>query len=345
MANEEHVEILRRGVKAWNEWRGKNPDAAPDLSGTDFTAGALKDANLERANFVNTDLEGAHLGNAVLAHANLSRAILTGADLRGAMLNVCSLYSTNLERANLSGAHLNGASFWNCNLKDANLFYATITQTSFDNCDLSETENLAEVIHGGPSSIGIDTLYLSQGKIPEEFLRGAGVPDDFIVFAASLVGSAIHYYSCFISYSSEDQQVADRLHSDLQRAKVRCWLATEDLKIGDKFRARIDEAVRLHDKVVIVLSENSISSGWVEDEVEAALEREKREKKTILFPVRLDDAVMDTDEAWAASIRRTRHIGDFTKWKDHDSYKKAFDRVLRDLHDFDNVKGTHQTGL
>jgi hypothetical protein len=46
---------------------------------------------------------------------------------------------------------------------------------------------------------------------------------------------------------------------------------------------------------------------------------------------RLDDAGMDTQQAWAASLRRTRHIGDFRNWKDHDAYKVAFDRLLRDL--------------
>ena len=51
----------------------------------------------------------------------------------------------------------------------------------------------------------------------------------------------------------------------------------------------------------------------------------------VLFPVRIDDAVMDTDQAWASSVRRKWNIGDFTNWKDHDSYKKAFDRLLRDL--------------
>ncbi len=43
------------------------------------------------------------------------------------------------------------------------------------------------------------------------------------------------------------------------------------------------------------------------------------------------NAVMDTDEAWAAKIRRTWHIGDFSQWKDHDSYQGALDRLLRDL--------------
>jgi len=47
--------------------------------------------------------------------------------------------------------------------------------------------------------------------------------------------------------------------------------------------------------------------------------------------VRLDDTVTDTDKAWAADIRRQRHIGNFTQWKDHDAYQKAFERLLRGL--------------
>jgi len=80
-----------------------------------------------------------------------------------------------------------------------------------------------------------------------------------------------------------------------------------------------------------VLSAESIRSTWVEKEVETAFEREAREKRSVLFPIRLDDAVMETNQAWAADIRRTRHIGDFSKWKDHDAYTRVFDRLMRDL--------------
>jgi hypothetical protein len=157
------------------------------------------------------------------------------------------------------------------------------------------------------------------------------VPEDFIVFMKSLVGKPIGFYSCFISYSSKDQEFAERLHTDLRSKNVRCWFAPEDLKIGDKLRPSFDEAIRVHDKLMVLLSENSVSSPWVEKEVETAFEKEHREKRTVLFPIRLDDAVMETGEAWAADIRRTRHIGDFRDWKNHDSYKKALERLLRDL--------------
>jgi hypothetical protein len=112
---------------------------------------------------------------------------------------------------------------------------------------------------------------------------------------------------------------------------VRCWYAPEDLKIGDRFRDRIEESIRFHDKVLLVLSANSINSPWVQTEVEAALERERREKRSVLFSIRLDEEVMETTQAWAADLRRTRHIGDFSRWKEHDSYQAAFSRLLRDL--------------
>ena len=187
------------------------------------------------------------------------------------------------------------------------------------------------MVHQGPSSIGIDTVYASQGRIPEVFLRGAGVPDEFITYMRSLVARPIEFYSCFISYASKDQDFAERLHADLQARGVRCWFAPEDMKIGDKIRQRIDEAIRHYDKLLLILSQSSVESTWVEKEVETAFEEESRRKRTVLFPVRLDDSVMHTELAWAADIRRTRHIGDFRAWKDHDAYRKAFDRLLRDL--------------
>ena len=106
---------------------------------------------------------------------------------------------------------------------------------------------------------------------------------------------------------------------------------TEDLKIGDKLKPTIDQAIRLREKLLLVLSQNSLASNWVEREVETALEEETRRQQTVLFPVRLDQAVMETDEAWAADIRRTRHIGDFSHWKDHDAYQQAFAHLLQSL--------------
>lgn len=202
--------------------------------------------------------------------------------------------------------------------------------TAFADVDLRDVRGLTEATHSGPCTIGIDTLYASGGEIPEVFLRGCGVPDDMIEFARSIAG-AIRLYSCFISYSHDDEEFAQRLHAALQAEGVRCWYAPEDLKTGDRLRQTIDDAIRLREKLVLILSEKSIASDWVQREVLAAMEEERKRGKTILFPVRLDDTVMETREAWASDIRHDRHIGDFRQWKDHDSYRTASERVLRDL--------------
>ena len=131
---------------------------------------------------------------------------------------------------------------------------------------VGQCKGLEALQHRDPSTIGIDTIYRSKGNIPEAFLRGAGAPEDFIVYMKSLAGKPIEFYSCFISYSSQDDDFARRLHADLQQNGVRCWFAPEDLKIGDKFRTRIDESIRICDKLMVILTEHSIASPWVEEE-------------------------------------------------------------------------------
>jgi hypothetical protein len=301
MANKEHLAILRQGVEAWNRWREKNPTIRPDLSVAD----------LIRAN-----LSGANLSMADLSVADLSGANLSGADLRGANLGV----------ADLSGANLNGA-----DLSGANVKLAAVGYTVFGAVDLSVVKGLETVNHYRPSTIGIDTIYKSKGKIPHVFLRGCGVPDTFIAYVGSLVGKPIKYDSCFISYSNQNQECARRLHADLQSQGVRCWFAPEDSTWGATIQVGIDASIRKHDKLLLILSQQFVASDWVEQEVETALARERAEKRLVLFPIRLDDAVLKTDRAWAADIRRTRHIGDFTNWKDHDAYQTAFVRLLQDL--------------
>jgi hypothetical protein len=144
-------------------------------------------------------------------------------------------------------------------------------------------------------------------------------------------GQAAAYHPCFISYSHQDEAFAERLHADLEQQGVQCWFAPHDMRIGDKIRPTIDGSIQEHDKLLLILSEHSIDSDWVEAEVETAWEKERKLKQAMLFPIRLDDTVMDTDQAWAAHIRRTRHIGDFGRWEDDEVYQKALERLLRDL--------------
>ena len=102
-----------------------------------------------------------------------------------------------------------------------------------------------------------------------------------------MVGRPIEFYSCFISYSTHDQEFAERLHADLQAKGVRCWFAPHDIKGGRKIHEQIDEAIRLHDRLLLILSEHSMRSEWVKTEIAKARKREVKEGKRVLFPVRL----------------------------------------------------------
>jgi len=306
MADNEVLNILKQGVEVWNAWRAKHPQTFVDLKGAD-----LKDTILFGYNLSGVECSYANLGRSVLRYADLSFANLTEANLARADLTYTNLQRARLKRANFDRAQMG---------------WTTIVES-----DLSETLGLDTVIHSGPSSIGIDTVYESKGSIPETFLRGAGLPDNFITYMGSLTGKAFEFYSCFISYSSRDNIFAERLHADLQDNAVRCWFAPEDLKIGEKIRPSIDESIKKHDKLLLILSEDSVASEWVEQEVETALARERHEKRTVLFPIRVDDTVMQSDAGWPAFIRNTRNIGDFRNWKNHDIYRKALERLLRDL--------------
>ncbi|GHO98840.1 hypothetical protein KSF_088880 [Reticulibacter mediterranei] len=140
------------------------------------------------------------------------------------------------------------------------------------------------------------------------------------------------YHSCVLSYATEDQAFAEKLYADLQSKGISCWFAPHDLKVGDKLRTQIYEAIQKNDKLLLILSEHAVKSDWVEREVELAFERECRPPETlVLFPVRLDDAVMQTNTAWAGDIRRIRFIGDFRQWQHDVAYQRALQRLLRDL--------------
>jgi TIR domain/Pentapeptide repeats (8 copies) len=351
LANQEQLSVLRRGLTAWNIWREgsslepidlRHADlhgmdlCCADLSNVDLAYADLRYANLHDTKFGNanlgyadlrdTDLHNADLHNADLSHTNLRDADLGNADLRDA-----DLRDADLSNAKLNSAYLARVDFSNAKFRNTDFSEAITVNTIFGNVDLRSVKGLGRIWHDGPSTIGTNTLERSEGDIPDVFLRGVGLGDTFIEYARALVQSPIQYYTCFISYSSQDQQIAERLHADLQQKGIRCWFAPHDMRIGDKIRHRIDESIRLYDKLLLLLSEYAVKSQWVEYEVETAIGKELEGIPNVLFPIRLNDAMMESKTGWASYIKLTRHIGDFTHWKNHDAYLKSLQRLIRDL--------------
>ena len=171
-------------------------------------------------------------------------------------MNMANMAESNMSEANLgealarvepesgepSGADLRRATLGNAILGGANFENAIVGFTVFGGVDLSSCRGLDLVFHLGPSTLGVDSIIYSQGRIPEIFLRGVGLPDEWIDFIQSLVGDGIQFFSCFISYSSLDRPFAKRLYDALQSKGIRCWLDEKQLLPGHDISRELSEA-------------------------------------------------------------------------------------------------------
>ena len=358
MANPEHLAILRQGVEVWNQWREEHPDVQPDLRKGDLygitlpkanmSEGDLREARLEAAILRAADFSFAHLNGVGLHKANLQRANFLGSDLTGANLCRADLREAQFLWANLSVADLTDANLVHADLSQTNLNWADLRGadlsgacfrlTTLGSTNLQGTRGLDLCVYGAPSIIDHQTLVKS-GQLPLSFLRGCGLPNALIDYLPSLLNEPIQLYSVFISYSHYDEAFTKRLHDALQNKDVRCWYAPENIQGGKKIYEQIDQALRVYDKLLLVLSEHSMNSEWVKTELANARRREVQENRRMLFPIRLVD--FETIKNWTCfdaetgkdSAREIREyfIPDFSNWKDHDSFEQAFDRLLRDL--------------
>jgi uncharacterized protein YjbI with pentapeptide repeats len=340
MANEEHLGILKKGVDVWNEHRKRDRRIQSrtfrvDPGAPDFGKRYLFTPDLRGASLRGFDLRGANFHRADLRDADISDAMLVRVDLRQANLRRAILRETNLRSANLCEAHLNeanliSADFNGSQLAQTDFSKSIIGWTTFANLDLSTSKGLESVKHVAPSSLGVETIYKSKTNLPEVFLRGCGIPKPIIDAARSLGGTS--FSSCFISHSAKDKRFCERLYADLQAKGVRVWYFPEDAKWGETVWGEIDRSIKVYDKLIVVLSENSLQSGPVSREIERALNREDKEGKGILFPIRIDDYVFDKWEHERKADVLRKVVGDFSGWdKDAAKYEKAFDKLLKGL--------------
>lgn len=357
MANEEHLAILKQGVRAWNNWRSKNPDVRPDLSSV-----LLDEEELSTIDFSNTILSNAEIRHAFLFEANLTHAILwntnlsntylENADLSHAMLGEANLFAVKLSGAKLTGAKLQftkqlmgsiyerGADFTSANLHQADFSHSICGATIFANVNLSSAKGLETVTHRGRSFIGINTLERSRGQIPEVFLRGCGLSDKSIKFANSFVAGP-EFYSCFISYSTADVDFAKLLYDKLQGAGIRCWFAPEQILPGERIDEAIDYGIRYWDKVLFCASKSSLTEKWwVDFEVDKAfkksrdLQRERGEQVGVIVPLNLDDYLFgpEYEKNPKRSIFEVTLAADFVGWRnDLGKFNREVEKVIKAL--------------
>ncbi|HET6423226.1 MAG TPA: toll/interleukin-1 receptor domain-containing protein [Planctomycetaceae bacterium] len=295
-----------------------------------FNNALLSKANLQRTSLYQCNLADAHLWDSDLSYsrfdqtncsnAKFTRAIAHAARWSASVFDGCDFFRATLGHTDLSHSSFVGADFRYGDLQVAKLHNTALARaqmnctqfylTSFSNVDLSEVQGLEEALHNGPSTVGIDTLAQSAGKIHPSFLQGCGVPKWCIdatplfqptltaregenilvteVFMSRFFGPN-SLNGVFISYSHEDAGLADRLHASFVNAGVSCWQDKHHATAGPLGKM-IKDAIRSRDMVLLILSQHSLKSDWVWHEYETARSMELAEGRTILCPVAVDDA-------------------------------------------------------
>jgi TIR domain len=127
----------------------------------------------------------------------------------------------------------------------------------------------------------------------------------------------------FLSYSSKDGPFAERLYQRLDSVGVRVWRDGKELHAGEVFGEKIAEAVKKADYTVVVLSHNSVASGWVKKEVMLANKKENDSGRMVVVPIRIDDC--SPPDAWALDLKQC------IDFSDPGQFEARFAQLRRDL--------------
>ncbi len=127
----------------------------------------------------------------------------------------------------------------------------------------------------------------------------------------------------FISYASEDREIAEKLYDDLKQAGVTPWMAYKNIFSGQKWKLKINEAIKNSSYFLALLSSNSLTKkGFVHKELKKALDLFDQLPPSDIFiiPVRINDC-----EPVDERLKELHWVDIFS------SYEKGVDQILRVL--------------
>jgi hypothetical protein len=158
--------------------------------------------------------------------------------------------------------------------------------------------------------------------------------------------SELSFYSCFISHSHKDQEFVERFTARLRTEGIRVWYAPEDILPGQKIYDQVKKAIESFDKLLIVLSSNSLSSEWVRTEIRTARKREKEENRQVLFPISIapiedlrEWEYFDADSGRDLAVElREYYIPDFSNWQDEQIFETQIAKVIEGLRAADKAR-------
>lgn len=96
----------------------------------------------------------------------------------------------------------------------------------------------------------------------------------------------------FISYSSRDTKFAKWLATRLKAEGLDVWIDVQRIAVGDSIVHRLNEGLGSASYLIAILSESSVNSKWVRDELDYAFFKEKTKQPVTILPVVIDECIL-----------------------------------------------------
>ncbi len=90
----------------------------------------------------------------------------------------------------------------------------------------------------------------------------------------------------FISYSTKDTDITDKIHDYLEDKGFSCWMAPREIKPGDDYSQKIIDALNSTKIVLLVFSKSSHASEYVTEEIDNAFSRD-----VPILPFKIDETL------------------------------------------------------
>jgi hypothetical protein len=127
--------------------------------------------------------------------------------------------------------------------------------------------------------------------------------------------------SIFLSHNKADKPFARRLATDLEHQGIRYWLDEAEIKVGDSLIEKIRDGIDNMAYVAVILSPDSVASGWVQREVDVAMNQEIQGRRVKVLPVMYRECALP-------GFLLGKRYADFTGTTE---YAVAFEGLVKDV--------------
>lgn len=127
----------------------------------------------------------------------------------------------------------------------------------------------------------------------------------------------MYKFDVFLSYKSQDHNWVERLKESLQLRGIRVWLDKDQIRPGDKFVRALENGLETSRAMALVVTPESLSSGWVDDEYSKAVSL-SNQGQLQLIPILFRDAKIP-------GFLSNRQSVDF---RDDSTFEQSVDRLV-----------------